>query len=130
MRGRTIVVRRAGEGETLTTLDGAERSLEPFMTMICDGEGPTAVAGVMGGAQSEVSDATTNILLECAYFDPRRIRKTRRALKMSTEASYRFERGTDPHGMAEALRRAVALIIAVGGGAEEDAPVDVYPRDR
>jgi phenylalanyl-tRNA synthetase beta chain len=130
VRGDKIVVRRAHQGEQMVTLDGEKRELTPEMTMICDGEGSTAIAGVMGGGDSEVSGETTDVLLECAYFDPKRIRATRRALKMSTEASYRFERGTDIEGMADALRRAVSLIRAVAGGEEREAAIDVYPKPR
>ena len=130
VRGNRIIVRRAHQGEQMVTLDGERRKLTPEMTMICDGEGPTAIAGVMGGGDSEVSDETTGVLLECAYFDPKRIRATRRTLKTSTEASYRFERGTDIEGMADVLRRAVALIRAVAGGEEREAAIDVYPKPR
>lgn len=128
LRGRAIIVRRARAGERLTTLDGEHRALTPEMTMICDAEGPTAIAGVMGGSDSEVTGATADVLLECAYFDPTRMRQTRRALKMSTEASYRFERGIDLEAMPEAVRRAVALIRAVAGGEEPEASIDVYPK--
>ncbi|HEX9692080.1 MAG TPA: phenylalanine--tRNA ligase subunit beta [Gemmatimonadales bacterium] len=127
IRGGKIIVRRAEAGEVLETLDGEARRLSPIMTMICDAQGATAVGGVMGGAISEVSDATTDVLLECAYFDPKRIRATRQALRMSTDASYRFERGTDPDAMPEVLRRAVALIRAVAGGTEPEGAIDVYP---
>ncbi len=127
LRGDAIIVRRARAGERITTLDGEARALTPEMTMICDAEGPTAIAGVMGGAASEVTPDTTDVLLECAYFDPTRIRHTRKALKMSTEASYRFERGLDLQAMSEAVRRAVALIRAVAGGEEPEPAVDVCP---
>jgi len=130
VRGGKIIVRAARPGEQMVTLDGEKRELTPDMTMICDGDGPTAVAGVMGGGDSEVSAETSDILLECAYFDPKRIRATRTALKMSTEASYRFERGTDIEGMADALRRAVTLIRAVAGGEERGPAADVYPHPR
>lgn len=128
LRGGRVVIRRGRAGEGLQTLDGVDRALTPDMTLICDGEGPVAVAGVMGGADSEVTSDTTAVLLECAYFAPARIRATRNALRMSTDASYRYERGTDPHAMPDALRRAVALLIAVAGGTEDGPPVDVYPR--
>jgi phenylalanyl-tRNA synthetase beta chain len=128
VRGDKIVVRRAAPGEGMTTLDGEQRELTPEMTMICDGSGATAIGGVMGGAESEVSETTTDVLLECAYFDPPRIRQTRQALKMSTEASYRFERGTDYEAMPDALSRAVQLIRAVAGGAEPEPAIDVYPK--
>lgn len=127
LRGGTIIVRRARSGERITTLDGETRALTADMTMICDAEGPTAVAGVMGGRDSEVSERTTDVLLECAYFDPKRIRRTRKALRMDTEASYRFERGTDSQAVADVVRRAVALIRTVAGGEEREPPVDVYP---
>jgi len=126
--GRKIVVRRALPGEQVVTLDGERRELTAEMTMICDADGVTAIAGVMGGQDSEVTLDTTDILLECAYFDPKRIRKTRQALRMSTDASYRFERGIDLEGMSDALRRAVVLIRAVAGGTEPDEAVDVYPK--
>ncbi|MBI4419732.1 MAG: phenylalanine--tRNA ligase subunit beta, partial [Gemmatimonadetes bacterium] len=126
LEGPRIVVRRARAGEPITTLDGTARSLTADMTAICDARKPVAVAGVMGGAESEVSDRTTDILLECAYFNPRRIRATRRALKLTTEASYRFERGIDLQALPHALRRAIQLILTVGGGRVAGA-VDVYP---
>ncbi|HKI96407.1 MAG TPA: phenylalanine--tRNA ligase subunit beta, partial [Gemmatimonadales bacterium] len=127
LRGKAVIVRRAKKGETLTTLDGVARALDPEMTMICDGEGPIAVAGVMGGENSEVGPETTDLLLECAAFDPKRIRKTRTQLKMSTDASYRFERGVDVQDLAAVARRAVDVIIAVAGGAEREAALDVFP---
>ncbi len=127
IRGNKINVRAAKAGEKLTTLDEEERELSEGMTLICDGEGPTALAGLMGGADSEVTEDTTDILLECAHFDPKRVRATRKHLRMSTEASYRFERGVDIEGMPDTLMRAVALIRAVAGGSEPDAPVDVWP---
>jgi phenylalanyl-tRNA synthetase beta chain len=128
LRGDKVVVRSATKGERLTTLDGESQALDPNMTMICDAEGPIAVGGVMGGLNSEVTETTTDILLECAYFDAKRIRHTRQALKMSTDASYRFERGTDPEAMEDALRRAVSLIRAVAGGEEAEGAIDVYPK--
>lgn len=128
LAGPKIVVRRATNGEGLTTLDGERRELTTEMTMICDARGPTAIAGVMGGEHSEVGPDTADIVLECAYFDPVRIRGTRRALGMSTEASYRFERGIDLQALPDALRRAVQLIQTVAGGDVRAAPVDVYPR--
>ena len=127
LRGNRVVVRRARPGETLVTLDGERRALTPEMTMICDGEGPVAVAGVMGGENSEVSADTSDILLECAWFDPARVRRARTALKLSTDASYRFERGTDLLGLAQSARRAVELVIAVAGGAEAEAALDLWP---
>ncbi|MBI4542889.1 MAG: phenylalanine--tRNA ligase subunit beta [Gemmatimonadetes bacterium] len=127
LRGPAIVVRRARAGEALTTLDGVRRRLDPSMTVIADAEVATGVAGVMGGAESEVSAATTDVLLECAYFDPRQNRATRRAMGMSTEASYRFERGIDHDATPEYLGRAIELLLAVAGGHVDGVPVDVYP---
>jgi phenylalanyl-tRNA synthetase beta chain len=97
------------------------------MLMICDAERPVAIAGIMGGLDSEVDAATRDVLLECALFDPKSIRATRRALTMSTDASYRFERGVDPEGLRLALERAVALILATAGGAVDGPVLDVCP---
>src|SRR5438128_673693 len=116
LRGPAVVVRRALPGEKIVTLDGVTRTLTPEMTAICDAEHPTIVAGVMGSAESEVSAGTKDLVLECAYFQPTRIRRTRRALELSSESSYRFERGIDMLGMPDALRRAIELITAVAGG--------------
>jgi len=128
LRGPAVVVRRATAGEKIVTLDGVARTLTPEMTAICDAERPTIVAGVMGSAESEVSASTTDLVLECAYFQPTRIRRTRRALGVSSESSHRFERGIDLLGMPEALRRAIELIIAVAGGAVREPPIDLWPR--
>jgi phenylalanyl-tRNA synthetase beta chain len=128
LAGPKLDVRAAKKGETVVTLDGQARALEPGMTLICDADGPTGIGGVMGGEASEVNEETTDVALECGYFDPATIRRTRKALKMSTEASYRFERGTDLLGMPAALRRGVAMIMATAGGREHAPPVDVYPK--
>ncbi|HXQ28717.1 MAG TPA: phenylalanine--tRNA ligase subunit beta [Gemmatimonadales bacterium] len=125
--GPAVVIRRAGVGERIVTLDGVERTLSPDMTAICDARRPTIVAGIMGSATSEVSANTRDLVLECAYFEPRRIRRTRRALGLSSESSYRFERGIDLHGMPEAMRRAIALIQAVAGGELTGPPLDLWP---
>src|SRR5881296_3402630 len=127
LRGPAVVVRRAKPGEQIVTLDGVPRKLTPEMTVICDAERPTIVAGVMGSAESEVTDGTTDIVLEAAYFQPTRIRRTRRALGLSSESSYRFERGIDMLGMPDALARAIDLIIAVAGGEMRQAPLDLWP---
>ena len=127
LRGPAVVVRRAGAGEKIVTLDGIERVLSPEMTAICDAHRPTIVAGVMGSAESEVTEATTDVVLECAAFQPTRIRRTRRALGLSSESSYRYERGIDVLAMPDALRRAIELIVAVAGGAMREAPLDVWP---
>jgi phenylalanyl-tRNA synthetase beta chain len=127
LRGPAVVIRRARGGEKIVTLDGVTRTLTPEMTAICDVERPTIVAGVMGSAESEVSATTTDIVLECAYFQPTRIRRTRRALELSSESSYRFERGIDMAAMPDALRRAIELIIAVAGGELREPPLDLWP---
>jgi phenylalanyl-tRNA synthetase beta chain len=113
---QTVVIRRARAGEKMKTLDGVERALTPEMTMIADAARSIAVAGVMGGQESEVTATTTDLLLEVAYFDPKRTRLTRRALGLSTDASYRFERGIDPNGLVDAMRAAIGMIVAVAGG--------------
>jgi phenylalanyl-tRNA synthetase beta chain len=123
----TIVVRTAGEGEEIRTLDGELRKLSGDMLAICDARRPAAVAGVMGGEDSEVTDATTDLLLECALFKPASVRSTRKALGLSTDASYRFERGVDPEGMERALRRVARIILATAGGRVEGPILDVRP---
>ncbi len=123
--GNTIVIRRARAGERLVTLDGVERTLDPSMTVIADGERATAIAGVIGGRDSEVTDATTDVALEVAYFTPRNVRATRRTLGVTTDASYRFERGIDPEATGDALRAAARLLVAVAGGTIDGAPIDV-----
>jgi phenylalanyl-tRNA synthetase beta chain len=123
-----IVVRRATEGEAMTTLDGVERRLVAGDIVIADDRGPVALAGVMGGATSEVSEATRHILLEAATFDPTSIRRTSKRLGLSSEASYRFERGVDANGVAFAGRRAAELLAALGGGAVLAQAVDRYPQ--
>src|SRR5512143_3464011 len=128
LEGHRIVVRGAEAGERFTTLDGVERTLEPGMPLICDGAKPVALAGVMGGQNSEVSDATADIFLEAAYFDPGAIRRTSKKLGLRTEASFRFERGADPEGVTAALDRAAALITELAGGTVAKGRVDEYPR--
>ncbi|HWK88858.1 MAG TPA: phenylalanine--tRNA ligase subunit beta, partial [Longimicrobium sp.] len=127
LRGGRLDVRAARAGETLTTLDGIARTLEPADLVIADGEGPVALGGVMGGQDSEVGDATTELLIECALFDAKVVRRTARRLALSTDASYRFERCVDPEGQPEALRRVVELILSVAGGTVEGA-VDLNPK--
>jgi phenylalanyl-tRNA synthetase beta chain len=111
----TIVVRLPKPGERITTLDGVERSLQENMLLICDAEKPVAIAGVMGGANSEVHPKTKNILLESAHFHAESIRKTRKQLGLSTDASYRFERYVDPEGVVRALNRFAYLLQQEGG---------------
>ena len=122
---QTIVVRRARPGEKLVTLDGAERALDERMTMIADARVSVAVGGVMGGRDSEVTESTTDILLEVANFDPSRIRVTRRALGLSTDASYRFERGVDGMAVVPLLELAAGLIAKLSGGRVDGAPIFV-----
>ncbi len=127
LRGPAVIVRRAKAGEQIVTLDGVPRKLTPEMTVICDAERPTIVAGVMGSAESEVTESTTDLVLEAAYFQPTRIRRTRRALGLSSESSYRFERGLDMLAMPDALGRAIDLIRAVAGGEIREPPIDLWP---
>jgi phenylalanyl-tRNA synthetase beta chain len=122
-----IVVRHALPGENITTLDGVERALSPEMLVIADAVKPVAVAGVMGGATSEVSDTTTHILIESAHFNPLSVRRTSRGLALRTEASYRFERVVDLAGVARAVDRACQLLAEMGAGEIDPAIVDVYP---
>ena len=127
VKGPEIVVRRAHPGETLVTLDDVSRNLTTDMTVIADAGGSVGIAGVMGAAHVEVSATTTDVFLECAWFDPRGIRRTRRALNLSSEASYRFERGIDLWNGPEAIRRCIEIILATAGGTLEEPPVDVFP---
>src|SRR2546426_2267297 len=106
LEGRRIIVRRARPGERLTTLDGVERALATDMLVIADGATAVALAGVMGGEAREISGATTDVLLESAWFEPVAVRRTARALGLRTDASHRFERGADPEGVLPALDRA------------------------
>jgi phenylalanyl-tRNA synthetase beta chain len=127
---RTIVVRRAWPGERLTTLDGQDRVLGPDMAMVCDAERALGIGGVMGGALSEVTERTTSVFLEAAYWDPGSIRRTSRALGLATDAAYRFERGGDIGGLAAALGRAAQLMADLGGGSVAQGVLDVYPAPR
>jgi phenylalanyl-tRNA synthetase beta chain len=126
----TIVVRRAGAGERFDTLDGQTRTLDPGMCVIADPRRAIGLAGVMGGRNSEVTDATTRVLLESAYFDPGATRRTSRALGLKTDAAYRFERGADIEGLVDAGARAAALIAELGGGTVARGLLDAYPRRR
>ena len=122
-----IVVRRAKPGEKIRTLDGAERALTKDMCVVADAGRAVGIGGVMGGAETEISFSTRNVLIECAWFDPVSIRRTSKALGLRSEASYRFERGADP-AMAElASQRAAELIQQVAGGELLAGVVDVYP---
>ncbi len=126
-----IVVRRARPGEKLTTLDGLERETDEEMLMICDAEKPVAIAGIMGGIESEVGEDTSVVLLESAYFDPLQVRRTARRIGMSTEASYRFERGSDPDLPPLGLNLASRLIEQIAEGSYCSGPLhDEYPQVR
>lgn len=122
-----IVVRRAADSEQITTLDEIERELTPHMLIIADAEKPVALAGIMGGYDSEITETTCDVLLESAYFNPSSVRATAKALGISTEASYRFERGADPGVVLAALDRAAQLIVELAGGTICEGTVDVYP---
>ncbi len=128
LREHRIVVRKSAPGERFTTLDGAERELSADTVMICDGVGPVAIGGIMGGLNSEISPDTANVLIESAYFQPLSIRRSSRRLALKTESAYRFERGTDPEGVLQALDRAARLMHEVGGGIIASGSIDVYPR--
>ena len=126
LAGNSIVVRRAKSGETITTLDEIERKLNSSMLMICDQEKPVAVGGVMGGLDSGITEETSEVLLEVAYFKRDSIRQTSRDLNLSSEASYHFERGVDIDNLTRASNRAARLICELAAGTAEDF-VDVYP---
>ncbi len=128
LREQRIVVRRAHSGEKIRTLDGVERALEEEMLVIADAVRPVAVAGVMGGEETEISDVTRDVLIESAYFNPASVRRTSKRLGLQTEASYRFERGADYEGVLRASERAVALICEIAGGTATEDALDVYPQ--
>lgn len=128
LSSRSIRVRPARETKKVTTLDGVERELVHQDLVICDGDVPVALAGVMGGLDTEVSGATRAILLESANFDPTMIRRTAKRLALHSEASHRFERGVDPEGTLLALDRAVYLLTQHGGGVAAQGVADQYPR--
>ncbi|HZW40193.1 MAG TPA: phenylalanine--tRNA ligase subunit beta, partial [Ignavibacteriaceae bacterium] len=127
IEGGKIVVRTADAGAKFVTLDGLERSLHQDDLMICNATSPMCIAGVFGGLHSGVKESTTSIFLESAWFDSVYIRKTARRQTLSTDASFRFERGTDPNGTIYALKRAALLIKEVAGGEISSEIVDVYP---
>ena len=116
IKGKKIVVRSAKDGEEVVTLDGVHRELISDVLLICDASCPVAIAGIMGLENSEIKDDTTDILIESAYFDPATIRKGSRYLGLQSDASYRFERGSDPEGVIYALNRLSDLIVELAGG--------------
>jgi len=129
LAGRGIVVRLARDGERMTTLDGVERALSRDDLLICDAERvPQGIAGVMGGAAAEVSDATTTVLLESAYFEATGIAKTSKRLGLRSEASARFERGVDPNDVATGAARAMEFFAEVAGAQRRPGVIDVYPQ--
>jgi phenylalanyl-tRNA synthetase beta chain len=127
LRGRKLVIRLAASGEKLQTLDGVERTLDPEMLVIADAERSSAVAGVMGGRESEIHEGTTRMVLESAYFDPVSVRRTSKHLGLKTEASTRFERGGDVNAPPVGIARAAALFEQIGAGRAVGPLVDRYP---
>jgi phenylalanyl-tRNA synthetase beta chain len=126
--GKKIIVQEATEGETFLTLDGVERKLRATDLMICNAEEPMVIAGVFGGKKAGVTEETTNIFLESAYFQPEHIRKTAQGHGIKTDSSFRYERGTDPHMVIFALKRAALIIQEIAGGEVTSEIVDVYPQ--
>ena len=127
LSGKKIIVKSTNGNTNFVTLDSKERELLPGTLMICDAEKDVAIAGVMGGENSEIYDDTKNILIESAYFNPSSIRKTAKYLQLSTDASYRFERGTDPDNTMFAANRVAQLIAEIAGGKVAKGSIDVYP---
>jgi len=132
VRDHSIVVRRAKPGEKMKTLDGLERTFDPSICMVSDGDGSRSVGlgGIMGGAETEISFSTKNVLIECAWFDPISVRRAARSLRLHTEASTRFGRGADPEMAEFASRRAAELILQLAGGELLAGVVDLYPGKR
>lgn len=130
LAGRRIVVRSANPGENLTTLDGEKRALDPSMLVIADDERSIALAGIMGGANTEIHDGTTDVLIESAHFDALTTRRSARKLGMHTEASHRFERGADPEMAGVACDAAAAMIARLTGGSICAGRIDVYPTQK
>ncbi len=127
LKNKSVYVRRAEKGETLTTLDDQKHKLDKTHLLITDGNEPLALAGVMGGANSAVSDETSTVLVESAYFDPVTIRKSAKSLSMSTDASKRYERGADPNGCETAFWRVVGLLEDIARGELCSEMIDTYP---
>ncbi len=125
--GNTITVKTGFDGCKFTTLDGKERTLDGDMLMICDADKPIAIAGVMGGENAEITDDTTDVVLEAAYFAPSSVRRTAKKLGLATDASYRFERGTDINALSTSIDRAAQLIAELAQGHVLSEPVERYP---
>ena len=129
LRQKKIIVKKAGKRLSFSTLDDIERELISEDLLICDGDRPVALAGIMGGAGSEILDSTTDVFLECAFFEQTGIRKTSKRLGLSTDSSYRFERGVDPDkGLIDAIETAAQLILETAGGQIAVGRIDEYPR--
>ena len=127
LHGHRVIVRRPRAGEQITTLDGFTRELSSEMLLIADADRPVAVAGVMGGADTEINEQTKDVLIESAYFNPASIRHTARWLGLDTEASYRFARGVDFEGQVRAAERVAQMIAEIAGGQVLKGVIDVYP---
>ena len=125
---KRIIVRRGREGEKILTLDGEMREISPEFMVIADAKRPVAIAGIMGGEETAVSEKTKNVFLESAWFNPSSIRRTSQKLRLSTESSYRFERGVDPEGVILGLERATDQIVRLAGGEVISGRIDEYPR--
>ncbi len=128
VRGRSIIVRRAEEGETMTTLDGVERTFSSDMALVCDADGPSGIAGIMGGEISEVSDSTTRVLMEAATWVGPNIMRTSKALGLRTEASARFEKQLHPEQAIAAQRLAACLMVELCGARMVPGTIDAYPQ--
>jgi phenylalanyl-tRNA synthetase beta chain len=128
LRGPRIEVRRAKAEEKIKTLDGIVRELSPEDLLICDAGGPVAIAGVMGGEHSGIRNETTRVLVECAYFDPRSVRRTSRRLGLHTDSSHRFERGVDPRAVPGVLARVASLLAELAGGVPCQHGAEIYPQ--
>ena len=127
VKGGKVIVRRAAEGEVIKTLDGMERKLAACDVVIANADGPMCIAGVFGGEDSGVTDSTVDVFIEGAYFDPWAIRKTAKSQTLSTDASFRFERGADPEAALYAAKRAALLILEVAGGKVVGKVREIYP---
>lgn len=127
LKGKKIIVRQAVPGEKIVTIDGRERELDETIMVIADSARPVAVAGVMGGKETEVGEGTTTVLLESAWFDPSSVRRTSRKLGLSSDSSFRFERGVDMEGVEKALEMAAHLINKLAGGWTARGTLDIYP---
>lgn len=127
INGKEILIRMADDGEEIVTLEGIRRTLNKEVLVVADSSSPLAIAGIIGGNTTQVTQDTENLLLECAFFDPVCVRRTSRSLGLSTESSYRFERRIDPEGIPLAQDRAAQLITKVAGGVITQGIVDLYP---